>query len=101
MRIKIHPHSSSRAEQFRLLASCVAINSYPQAFASKTRAAGISRRAAEARRSLSEVVLLAGRRYKMNHGKHDKLTKSLPGLEAADPCSVGSGCGAGSDIGET
>jgi len=34
----------------------------------------------------------------MSHGKHDKLTKGLPGLEAADPCPVGGGCGAGSDI---
>ncbi len=37
----------------------------------------------------------------MSHGKHDKLTKGLPGLETADPCPVGGGCGAGSDIGKT
>ena len=34
----------------------------------------------------------------MSHGKHDKLTKSFPGLEAADPCPIGRGCAAGSDI---
>jgi hypothetical protein len=34
----------------------------------------------------------------MIHGKYDKLTKGLPGLEAAEPCPVGGGCGAGSDI---
>src|SRR5882762_4993753 len=34
----------------------------------------------------------------MSYGKHDKLTKGLPGLEAADPCPVGGGCDAGIDI---
>ena|SRR6185437_13486956 len=33
-----------------------------------------------------------------SHGKHDKLTKGLPGLETADPCPVGGGCSTGSDI---
>ncbi len=34
----------------------------------------------------------------MSHGKHDKLTKGLPALEAADPGPVGGWCRAGSDI---
>jgi hypothetical protein len=44
---------------------------------------------------------MAGWRYEVSHGKHDKLTKGFPGLEAADPCPVDDGCSARSDIGET